>query len=253
MGKNAYSVYKHTSPTNKVYIGITNQNPPSKRWKNGEGYYHNSYFENAIKKYGWDNFRHDIICTGLSGEEAAAKEIELINKYKSNQKKYGYNLSNGGGGRIGIPHTEETKKKMSEAALGKVKSEEHRKNLSLANKIRFQDPEQRARLVALRKGYKYSKEERQKLGESHKGFHFTEDSKRKMSESAKKSWTYERRKSAGKAVDQFDLDGNYIQTFISTREAQRALGANSSHISSCCRGKRKTAYKFIWRYSNEEN
>lgn len=30
-------VYKHTSPSGKVYIGITNQ-PANKRWKNGMGY-----------------------------------------------------------------------------------------------------------------------------------------------------------------------------------------------------------------------
>lgn len=32
-----YSVYKHTCPNNKVYIGITSRKP-EKRWKNGYGY-----------------------------------------------------------------------------------------------------------------------------------------------------------------------------------------------------------------------
>ena len=41
MGENNYYVYKHTFPNNKVYIGITQQEP-QKRWKNG--------LDNFIKK-----------------------------------------------------------------------------------------------------------------------------------------------------------------------------------------------------------
>lgn len=55
-----YCVYKHTSPSNKVYIGITSQEP-ERRWKNGNGYKKNLYFTKAIKKYGWDNFAHEIL------------------------------------------------------------------------------------------------------------------------------------------------------------------------------------------------
>ena len=47
-----YCVYKHTSPNGMVYIGITRQNP-IKRWMNGKGYSYNTYFYNAILKYGW--------------------------------------------------------------------------------------------------------------------------------------------------------------------------------------------------------
>lgn len=44
-----YKVYKHTTPSNKVYIGITSQTI-SKRWQNGRGYITNEYFYRAIKK-----------------------------------------------------------------------------------------------------------------------------------------------------------------------------------------------------------
>lgn len=33
--KGDYVVYKHTAPNGKCYIGVTRQNPPEKRWKNG--------------------------------------------------------------------------------------------------------------------------------------------------------------------------------------------------------------------------
>lgn len=43
-----FTVYKHTSPSNKVYIGITSQSV-IKRWGSGHGYRHNEYFFRAIK------------------------------------------------------------------------------------------------------------------------------------------------------------------------------------------------------------
>ena len=75
---NTFIVYKHTSPSNKVYIGITEFNPYF-RWKNnGSGYKHQSVFFNAIIKYGWINFKHEIIAEHLTKQEALDKEEELI-------------------------------------------------------------------------------------------------------------------------------------------------------------------------------
>lgn len=90
-----YSVYMHITPNNKRYIGITKQKP-KQRWNSGYGYIQNKYFFNAILKYGWNNIEHQILFTRLSQEEAEEKEIELIAKYKSNNRKYGYNIEKGG-------------------------------------------------------------------------------------------------------------------------------------------------------------
>lgn len=93
---NNYSVYKHKNKINgKVYIGITKQ-CPKKRWDNGNGYKDNTHFYNAIKKYGWNSFEHIILFKGLSKEEAQVTEIKLIEEYKSNNRKFGYNKSKGG-------------------------------------------------------------------------------------------------------------------------------------------------------------
>ena len=83
-----YCVYVHTSPNNKKYIGITSMNPPERRWKNGAGYSHNLYFSNAIKKYGWDGFSHDIIASNLTKDEAENFEKILILKLKSYQREF---------------------------------------------------------------------------------------------------------------------------------------------------------------------
>jgi predicted GIY-YIG superfamily endonuclease len=109
MNKKTWTVYMHTSPNNRVYVGITSKKP-TRRWDNGNGYSYNPYFSNAIKKYGWENFKHEILYEGLTKEEACIREQELIKKYKSNQFKYGYNQSVGGqGGRYGVPFTDEEK------------------------------------------------------------------------------------------------------------------------------------------------
>lgn len=92
---NDYTVYMHTSPSNKVYIGITGRKPEV-RWARGKAYYQNERFTAAINKYGWDNFKHEILYTGLSKEEACDKEVMLIAKYRSNEREHGYNNSTGG-------------------------------------------------------------------------------------------------------------------------------------------------------------
>ena len=80
-----YCVYLHTSPTNKYYVGITKQNP-LKRWANGRGYCKNKHFYNAILKYGCDNFKHEIIFSGITKEEAIQSEKQLIKALNSNAK-----------------------------------------------------------------------------------------------------------------------------------------------------------------------
>ncbi len=81
----------------KVYIGITRQNPPEKRWAKGRGYHHNEYFRAAIEKDGWEEgFEHIILEDHLSQEEACKKEKELIKAYDATNPEKGYNLADGG-------------------------------------------------------------------------------------------------------------------------------------------------------------
>ena len=96
-----YSVYKHTNIQNgKVYIGITKQKA-SCRWHGGYGYSKQPLFYNAILTYGWDGFSHEILFTGLNQDEAFQKEKELIQKYNSTNRDYGYNILSKRGKYIG--------------------------------------------------------------------------------------------------------------------------------------------------------
>ena len=131
----SYTIYKHTNLANgKVYIGITSQRP-KRRWQNGNNYKSNIYFDNAIQKYGWDGFAHNILFENLSEEEAAKKEIELIAYYDSTDRTKGYNIDKGG---VHRNHSLETRQKMRESAKGRVLTEEQKEKMSkshIKNKV----------------------------------------------------------------------------------------------------------------------
>lgn len=107
----SYKLYKHTSPSGKVYFGITKQDL-NQRWKYGSGYKDNVYFWRAIQKYGWNNFSHELIRDGLTREDAEALEIEYIGKYDSTNRDKGYNRAPGG--HLLPTISDETRKRMSE-------------------------------------------------------------------------------------------------------------------------------------------
>lgn len=113
-----WSVYKHISPSGKVYVGISSN--IERRWA-CSGYYYclkETIFSRALRKYGWENFKHEIIKTDLSKEEASELEKELILYYKSNN--ISYNITDGGDGFCG-KHTEEHIENIKKAHLNNSK------------------------------------------------------------------------------------------------------------------------------------
>lgn len=192
-----YCVYIHTNKLNgKKYIGQTCCKNPNERWANGKGYNSNEHFYRAIKKYGWDNFEHEIIYQNLTHEEANEIECELINKYNTLNEKFGYNKKEGGS--YGS-HTEETKKKISKNNSrwnkGKHHSHEQIEKMKLAwvkkkengyvsyNKGKHLSEEQKEKLRQANIGKKHSEETKIKISNSNKGKkkeQFTEEHKRKI-------------------------------------------------------------------------
>ena len=137
-----YTVYMHTSKTTgKKYIGITCQDPWTKRFNgDGSGYRNCVHFWHAIKKYGWNDFIHEIITTCETEKEAMELERRYIKEYQTNNDKYGYNIKEGGehqeyppeirkrisdalkgkpNGMTGKHHSEESKRKISESQRGR--------------------------------------------------------------------------------------------------------------------------------------
>lgn len=101
-----YVIYKITNDINgKIYIGMTNDT--KRRWRyDGIEYRpplnsdHHRPFWNAIQRYGWDNFKKEILIHDLTKEEAFEKEKEMIKRFDSTNKTIGYNLSPGGNGGL---------------------------------------------------------------------------------------------------------------------------------------------------------
>ena len=73
---------------------------------------------------------------------------------------------------FGHHHSEETRRKMSEAKKGKHLSEEHRKKLSEAQKGKHHSDYTRRKISDAKKGKHHSEEHRKKMSESHKGKHW---------------------------------------------------------------------------------
>ena len=171
-----WCVYVHINKVNgKKYVGITSRQP-EERWDYGCGYRGQTYFCRAIQKYGWDNFKHEILLTNETKEYACTAEKCLIKAYASNNPKYGYNLSSGGeGGAAGVPWSEERRKALSDKLKGRTFSDEWRMKLSKAKTGTHMSDETKKKLSEQRQG---------ELNNFY-GKHHSEESKKIMSEKAK--------------------------------------------------------------------
>lgn len=162
---NKYYVYMHKNKINgKVYIGKTNNF--KRRWRcNGISYKpdkdknQNRPFWNAICKYGWDNFEHIILFEGLTDAEACEKEKELIIKYDSRKKEYGYNVAEGGnGGKIYKEHPKGFKGHKHDERTRKIQSETMKKVNELGLNTNWKDGHPKGM-----KGKKHSEETKKKM------------------------------------------------------------------------------------------
>lgn len=224
-----YTVYKHTLPmsvsgkeNDMVYIGITSVQPEVRWGKNGRCYNNSSYFWNAIQKYGWDNFIHEILFEGLTKEEAEQKEVELISYYNSADRDFGYNISLGGfhHGK----HSLESRMKISKAHKGK----------------------------SYNIGRTLSEDAKLKISKANKGRHRSEEFKKKLSEAHKgkpKSEEFCKNLSDVKSIPVICIETKKI--YKSSTIAGKELGIDNSTISKCCKGDAKEAGGFHWMFADE--
>ena len=113
-----WKVYKHTTPSGKVYIGITCTSLVQ-RWKNGKAYKGCPKFNASIQKYGWDSILHECLYDGLSEMEAKSIETSLILEHK--RLGISLNLTDGGDG-VRKPVSDEARKKISQSLKKYYKS-----------------------------------------------------------------------------------------------------------------------------------
>jgi len=58
---------------------------------------------------------------------------------------------------------------------------------------------------------------------------------------------------ASKKVNQYDLNGKFIRQWECVRDVLRELKIDNTSIYKCCKGIRKTAGGFIWKYEKQKN
>ena len=238
-----YTVYMHIFPNGKKYVGITSQYPVEKRWySTGGGYRKCPKMWKAIQKYGWENVKHVVIYEDLPKAMAEAVEMRLIKEH--NTIRNGYNIEKGG--NVAGTHSEETRRKISEANKGKYVSEETRKKLSKINKNKF------GQLNPFF-GHHHSKKTKQEHSEFmkgnqyNKGNHHTEEFKAWKSEQMKEAYS-EGRNPRCKRVLMIKPNGSQ-EVFWSLRRAAEVAG-----VSPSCMHKYVTNNIILngcqWRYEN---
>lgn len=149
-----WKVYVHINKLNgKRYVGITSQKVEY-RWNYGEGYKNSPHLYAAINKYGWDGFEHIILFDYLTEQEAKSKEIELIAMWKTQDNRFGYNVSAGGEGASGYRPSEEVRRKLSASRTGLKRSEETKRRMSENSVFRCPDRRDEARRKISESKYK---------------------------------------------------------------------------------------------------
>ena len=210
-------IYQITNDINgKIYIGKT-EFSLEKRWKE---HCDDAYRESkekrplysAIRKYGIEHFHMELIEETDNPEEREEYWIEQKQSFKN-----GYNATMGGDGRRRIDYDvvvatyqQLQNSAMTAAALNIDEKTVH--NILLSRGVTIKS----------------------------------------SAEVVKEKYSI--------PVLMFDLNDNYLRTFSSSHEAAKYMIANNltsckhstirQHISEVCKGKRKTAAKYKWKYKN---
>lgn len=172
-----------------------------------------SLLSRAFKKYGIENFDHEIIDTASDVNELNEKEI-FWTKQLNSKFPNGYNLCDGGDNTKGYRHSEEAKQKMSttKKRLGSMKGEKNHFH-----------------------GKKHSEETKAHL--------------RSLWTSGKRTITPEWR--AKIEANRYTVKVRNIDTgevFNSIKEAADKYNINRTHITRVCRGRRKRTGGYRWEY-----
>ena len=233
-----YTVYMHTFPNGKRYVGITRQEV-SRRWRDGRGYEGQVVYD-AILKYGWDNIKHEILYEGLTKEQAEEKEKQLIKQYDTTSHANGYNVELGGNSTGKM--SEEAKRKDSAADKGVMAGSQH-----------------------WHYGQHWSEAVKKKISAAHKGMKYSEETLRKKRiifsgdgnpmYGTKMSAEHKKKLQAAcvKAVSKPVVCVETGKVYSIAAQAQRETGICSVAIHKVCKRKPKyhTAGGYHWIYQSE--
>lgn len=240
-------IYKCTNLLNgKIYIGLTTQALSTRVSRHKRDHVDESnprfniIFYRALRKYGWRNFKWEVIDSAESLDSLCEKEQYWINHYRTFihfNDSNGYNMTLGGEGTKGLQlfgqdngfygrkHTDETKRLISV----------NHSDVSGENNPMY--------------GKEQSKETRDKIRQKALGRKRTDEANKKI-----KDFFEKHGHPSNRPVVQLTKGGEFIAEFKSIKEGS-VKGLQSSgahhHISSCCNGFLKQAYGYKWMYRED--
>lgn len=271
----------------KVYIGSSID--LKNRWKCHRhhlraGTHHSITLQLAWKTYGESKF---IISTleSCSVQEQYAREKHWIDKMQAASIEHGFNICPNPKTREGLPHTAETKAKISLSNKGKKKTAEHirriveknrgrvvsdetRQKLSEAAKGRKWTDEQRASVRGMRVGWHHSETTRQAIREKAIGRSPSESTRKKLSDAGKgRKWTENQRRLMAELKRQPPTDEQRIaisrarggapfivksadgdEYVFQTLQEVRVIGLDPSNVHKCLIGNAKTTKGYTCTY-----
>ena len=200
----------------KKYIG--KEVTPTKHYK-GSG----KILKQAIKKYGKDNFKKEILATTNDIKFLSELEEYYIDYYGANKSDLFYNITKGGNG--GITHNQDCKKvKVYQFDLNRNLIKEWGSAGEAAKAIKIN----RSKIVT-----------KCKDGGSYKDF----------------LWSYNSIYSpktvnphVGKEIRQLNLDGTVVKIWRYLQEIQNVCSFDKGNILRCLKGNLKTSYNYKWEY-----
>ncbi len=243
-------IYKITNIYNKkVYIGQT-KNQVTRKYQHfydlRNNKHKNQYLQNSFNKHGEKEFTFEVI-EECNYENVDERERYWIKQYNSTNRKYGYNIEEGGCATKTL--SQFTRNKISKKARERFQNPLERQKASEKAIKRFQDPKERERLSQINKGRVHNDEFRMKISQIHKGRKRPKSTRDAISKAISNYVkTPEHCKNISKSKTGTNLGGEHYRSkkvicldnemiFDSLRDAWEYFGVSKSTIRGACQRK----------------
>lgn len=223
-------IYKVTNlVNNKIYIGQTttslNQRKKEHEYRALRGD-RNTYFYSALKSYGFDKFKWEILEENINFQDLNLREEYWINYYNSNNFEFGYNMTKGGDNADNLNKWRQQNPELASAEA--YKGWEKMKNILLEHP----EIEEKRKENSKKAIQKYTKEHLNEIREkSYQTYLNHKDEQERTLAQAR----------AKKMKKVRCIETNIV--YPSINEAGRQTNNSPSNIKACCDGKRKSAGK----------
>jgi len=200
-----------------------------------KGKHHSKHLQRSWDKYGEESFEFTVIESVENTDDLLVREQHYLDTLKPFLRENGYNSVRNAANCLGFRHTEETKRKMSEARSGTTRSEETKKKISEALKGRVVSEAAKRKMSQAWEGRQISQETREKMSQAHKGqtpwnkgVPHSEETKRKISSANKGKPSHRRGKKLPQETRQKmsasrkgEKNPNSIMTWSKVRDIRR--------------------------------